>query len=243
MSNDLEKPRPLPSYFSIHSGLKQHRDELAVISRLVLGYNDIERRLVELAVNVGSQFGLRTVTPEIIYDPDWNAYFEAIDSAYRTKKRAPQPADKILFQIEEVLREPCNNAGVSDDFDALLDAVRTCKHIRNRYAHGHWAEGRTESGLFFAAPPNGPYDWLHVDLHLLAKVDEYFGFCPYFIGFLSDQLIAHLRGELSDTARLTFPDKPRYYNPRTEHRPDWLHGKNKDEYAEKAAELDAFDGP
>jgi hypothetical protein len=111
----------------INQVLNNFPEQQAIISRLVLGYGEIELSLVSL---VRESFGTD------------------VDTAVRILFRARSESQRIEI-ADALVRPRMVQLKLQGQYSQALGALRHCKEIRNQYAHCIW-QG-SEHGLAFAS--------------------------------------------------------------------------------------------
>jgi hypothetical protein len=125
-------------------------------------------------------------------------------------------------------------------------AVRYCLKIRNQYAHCHYSD-QLGHGLFLttlgaAADAKGDFEylWLHIDVPLLDKQEQYFLYTVQCLQYLHEEY--RLRsGKSSVPFFFQWPKalpQPPKHNLLSQHIPPWLGEQAQRRHAERAAELE-----
>jgi len=138
--------------------------------------------------------------------------------------RIPGEGARILV-TDALIKPAYHAAGLTDQYNEALGAIKHCKNLRNQYAHCHWLDW-PEEGLFFCDMDRavkkamGPLElrFLHVDAPLLEKQEEYFSYAFDWLWFLSNEY-RERKGERSirpHEAPKIIP-QPSEHNPPEEH--------------------------
>lgn len=178
-------------------------DELIVpLGRILAGFGDIEFIIDRC---VGIAIGDETAASR--------ALFRLLGSDVRL-----QVADALM-------RTAYDKAGLSDQYNEALGAVRFGKTIRNQYAHAHWLYDK-DAGLFFtsiekeAKKAAGPFwlDFKHVDAALLRRQESYLIYSLAWWAYLRRELEVRLGQSSSHDWKVPrIIAQPPLHNPSAEH--------------------------
>jgi len=173
--------------------------EGAHIGRMVAGYGELE---FDLCTCLGVAIG------------DHNAALRAL---FR-----PRGEEARILIADALMRKTYAVAGLGDNYDAMLGAIRYCKSVRNRYAHCHWFYD-DDAGLFFmsledaadsSALTTPMINLRHVDEPLLARQAKFFWYTSGILQFLWSQLEKRTGKQHSHTFEMPKPlEQPPPHNP------------------------------
>lgn len=100
-------------------------EEAAIIGRLLAGYGELE-------------FAFASCLATVIDDDQ-----RALRVLFRIRSETQR------IEIADALMRPAFEAvGLTDEYAEFIGAMRTCKNIRNQYAHCHWISDE-KAGLWF----------------------------------------------------------------------------------------------
>jgi hypothetical protein len=140
-------------------------EERNIIGSILIAYGELE-------------FGLIGCIDEVLH--------RQIDTSVRLLFRVQGESARIDV-ADALIRPPFSAMGLGGEWGNAVGAMRVCKKIRNQYAHCHWQLRNNE--LFFlnlhanaqSVEGNIPLQHLHIDLTLLQKQSEYFGYAAALI--------------------------------------------------------------
>jgi hypothetical protein len=164
----MAAPRP------VALSLQEFPKHAAIIGDMLLGFADLEFFTVDLVGQaMDGHEGLTT----------------SIRILYRLRG-----ANDRLNVADAILQPFMDELGLKAAYDHWLGAMRTCKAIRNQYAHCAWStdEGRlTFASMEEAAQPGDESALLEfkpIDLPLLEEQQSYFGYALDVTAYLMDEV-------------------------------------------------------
>lgn len=185
------------------SDLEGFPEEASSVGRMLTGYGELE---FELSSCLGATLG------------DDHAALRAL---FR-----PRGEESRILIADALMRRKYADAKLGDQYDAMLGAIRTCKKVRNQYAHCHWFSD-PQDGLFFmdlesaassSALTTPDFTFHHVDAPLLRQQAEYFVYTFSILQFLWREY--QVRGGKIPSHSFQMPrvlPKPPLHNPPDRH--------------------------
>jgi hypothetical protein len=180
--------------------------EAAIIGRLLAGYGEVDFTLAMLAAKICG---------------DEETILRAI-FRMRTEGARLDLADTLIGpKLEPYPR-------LAGRYSYAIGCANWCRNLRNQYAHCHWSDDDS-AGLFFtnlekAADKASGFHrrWLHVDVPLLEKQEEYFIHTRRCLWHLTSEWLA----KIGEQQPYLWPmpkrvPEPRKHNLEAKHRAPW----------------------
>jgi hypothetical protein len=173
-----------------------------LIGQMLIGYSEIEFEL--------------SMVVQGAYDHDG---LMALRSMFRVRSESARVdvADALLQNRMVAL-------GLSDEYEATLEAIQFCKRIRNTYSHSHWSLDGEDLRYYNyeeaakLREPKIKVDFKYVDAKLLMRQLAYFNYTRYCLLHLQSRLGDHSGKKNADPQ--PWPErmqKPKLYNRKTKH--------------------------
>ncbi len=147
------------------------------------------------------------------------------DEAAATRALFRLTGGDVRLQVADaILRPSLESAGLKDEYEAALGALRCSKTIRNQYAHAHWLP--TAGGLYFtdlskaAKTATGEliFAMRHIDVPLLHQQENYMEYARDWMMFLHAEHERRAGRSASHNRKAPkIIDKPPLHNPVEEH--------------------------
>jgi hypothetical protein len=190
--------------------------EASIIGKLVVSFGELE---LLCAVLAGAALANQNI---------------ALRAMYRSRSTGGR------IELADVLmRDEFVKAGLADEYEETLIAVRHALSIRNQYAHCHWAQGAT--GLFYtkleeAAQRNEgfSYDYKHINLTLLVEQEEFFDYVRSMLLHLESRIKISKAIEIPIFPRPSKRSLPLLHNLASKNVPHWLSEDRKRQHLERA---------
>lgn len=199
-----------PPTFRINPAFHRWSQEAAIIGRILAAFGEIEYQVALCASHAMTD----TTAP---HPPILRALYRLRSTSSRI-----DASDAFMRPVFVELRR-------QTEYEELMKAVKYCLRIRNQFSHCNWADDDA-AGLFFVDledtarnSDEWDHDWRHVDVPLLAEMEEYFVYAQDWLYYLDSELmLATLRISIQPFAKPRVRAQPPLHNPQSKHLPPWL---------------------
>jgi hypothetical protein len=223
---DTWKPRINPAFH-------RHKDEAAIIGRIVVAFGELEYLMVNIAARAAGGSEL----------PNRYPFFKALYRLRTTSSR--------IDAADALMRPSFLACKYEGQYGQAFGALKYCLRIRNQYAHCNWADdGEDTNGLYFAdleesaqATIGWEHHWYHVDVPILETQEAYFVYTQTWLYNL-ESVIAEATGRpiYPATPAPLIESRPLLHNPASAHVPHWISAEEKEKHLKRAQEAESRAG-